>query len=134
MTVLVLDTSALVEFLVGADDLAERVRDHTSGHRLAAPHAVDLECASVLRGLVRGKKLPESEAERALSLLGRMQLRRYDHVPLLPRIWDLRHNMWPYDASYVALAETLSAELVTVDAKFAGAPHIRCPVTNLRLT
>lgn len=132
MSGLVLDTSALVEFLVGADELAERVRARTPGHRLAAPHAVDLECASVLRGLVRGKKLPEGEAERALNLLGRMQLKRYDHVPLLPRIWELRHNMWPHDASYVALAETLNAELITVDAKFAGAPHIRCQVTNLR--
>ncbi|MFC7817701.1 type II toxin-antitoxin system VapC family toxin [Streptomyces sp. NPDC057148] len=133
MSVLVLDTSALVEFLVGGDELAERVRARTLDHRLAAPHAVDLECASVLRGLVRGNKLPEGEAERALQLLGRMPLRRYDHVPLLPRVWELRHNMWPYDASYVALAETLDAALVTVDAKFAGAPHLRCRVDNLRL-
>ncbi|ELS54138.1 putative PilT protein-like protein [Streptomyces viridochromogenes Tue57] len=42
------DTSALVEFLVGADELAERVRARTTGHRLGAPHAVDLQCASVL--------------------------------------------------------------------------------------
>lgn len=132
MSALVLDTSALVEFLVGSDELAERVRSRTSGRRLAAPHAVDLECASVLRGLVRGKKLPEEEAARALDLLGRMQLRRYDHVPLLPRIWELRHNMWIYDASYVALAESLGSELLTVDAKFAGAPGLRCNVSNLR--
>ncbi|MFL9657323.1 type II toxin-antitoxin system VapC family toxin [Streptomyces sp. PB17] len=132
MSVLVLDTSALVEFLVGGDALADRVRARVADHRMAAPHAVDLECASVFRGLVRGGKLPEGEAERALQLLGRMQLKRYDHAPLLPRIWELRHNMWPYDASYVALAETLGAELVTVDAKFAGAPHIRCGLINLR--
>ncbi|MGW5563231.1 type II toxin-antitoxin system VapC family toxin [Streptomyces tendae] len=132
MSVLVLDTSALVEFLVGGDALADRVRARVTDHRLAAPHAVDLECASVFRGLVRGGKLPEGEAERALRLLARMQLTRYDHAPLLPRIWELRHNMWPYDASYVALAETLGAELVTVDAKFAGAPHIRCGLINLR--
>ncbi|MGW6458590.1 type II toxin-antitoxin system VapC family toxin [Streptomyces sp. NPDC055078] len=133
MSVLVLDTSALVEFLVGSDDLADEVRAHTTGHVLAAPYAVDLECASVLRGLARGRKLPEDEAERALGLLGRMSLKRYDHVPLLPRIWQLRHNMWPYDASYIALAELLRAELVTVDAKLAGAPGIRCAVRNLRL-
>lgn len=134
MSVLVLDASAVVEFLVGGDALADRVRAYTLHRRLAAPHAVDLECASVLRGLVRGGKLPEPEAERALGLLSRMQLRRYDHAPLLPRIWGLRHNMWPYDASYVALAETLGAELVTVDAKFAGTPHIRCRVSNLRFS
>ncbi|MEV5154872.1 type II toxin-antitoxin system VapC family toxin [Streptomyces werraensis] len=133
MSILVFDTSAIVEFLVGGDALADKVRDHTRGRRLAAPHAVDLETASVLRGLVRGGKLPESEAERALDLLRRMQLRRYDHTALLPRIWELRHNMWPYDASYAALAEALGAELVTVDAKFSGVPHLRCQVTDLRL-
>jgi predicted nucleic acid-binding protein len=53
--VIVLDTSAAVEFLVGSDDLAEDVRVAVSGQKLAAPHAVDLECASTLRGLVQGR-------------------------------------------------------------------------------
>jgi predicted nucleic acid-binding protein len=130
--VIVLDTSALVEFLVGADAAAERVREATRGHRLAVPHAADLECAAALRGLVRGKKLTEGAASSALRLLARIGLRRHDHVPLLPRIWELRDNMWPYDAAYVALAEALSAVLVTVDAKLAGVPGVRCAVRNLR--
>jgi predicted nucleic acid-binding protein len=130
--VIVLDTSALVEFLVGSDLVADQVRAVAAGERLAAPHAVDLECASTLRGLVRGKKLPEDEGLRALDLLGRMNFRRYDHVPLLPRIWELRHNMWPYDAAYVALSESLQADLITVDGKFAGAPGLRCTIRNLR--
>jgi predicted nucleic acid-binding protein len=129
---IVLDTSAMVEFLVGSDPVADKVRAVAAGERLAAPYAVDLECASTLRGLVRGKKLPASEGARALHLLGRMNLKRFDHVPLLPRIWELRHNMWPYDASYVALAETLGTELVTLDGKLAGAPGLRCTVRNLR--
>jgi predicted nucleic acid-binding protein len=130
--VIVLDTSALVEFLVGSDAVAQRVRAAVAGERLAAPHAVDLECASTLRGLVRGGKLPADEARRALDLLGVISLRRYDHVPLLPRIWELRENMWPYDAAYVALAETLGAELVTTDRKLAAAPGIRCRIRDLR--
>ncbi|WP_322751484.1 MULTISPECIES: type II toxin-antitoxin system VapC family toxin [unclassified Frankia] len=129
---IVLDTSALVEFLVGSDPVAEKVRVVAFGERLAAPHAVDLECASTLRGLVRGGKLPADEGARALDLLGRMPLRRFDHVPLFPRIWALRHKMWPYDAAYVALAEVLGAELVTVDRKFAGTPGLMCPVRDLR--
>lgn len=76
MTVLVLDTSALVEFVVGSDALAERVRTRTAGCRPAAPHAVDLECASVLRRPAHAKKLPEEEALRAIDLLGRMQPHR----------------------------------------------------------
>jgi predicted nucleic acid-binding protein len=78
---IVLDTSAVVEFLVGADTLGEKVRAVSVGERLAAPHAVDLECASTLRGLVRRAKLPADEARRALDLLGIIKLKRYDRVP-----------------------------------------------------
>lgn len=127
---IVLDTSAMVEFLVGADEVAERIRTIVVGQSLAAPHAVDLECASTLRGLVQGKKLPPDEGERALQLLGRMNLKRYGHTSLLPRIWQLRHNMWPYDAAYVALAESLSAELVTLDGKIGRVPGLKCAVCN----
>jgi len=129
---IVLDTSALVEFLVGADAVAEKVRTASIGEQLAAPCAVDLECASTLRGLVMGKKLPADEGKRALGLLGTMTLKRYDHVPLLTRIWELRHNMWPYDAAYVALAESLGVELVTVDGKLGSVPGLKCVVRNLR--
>ncbi len=129
---IVLDTSAIVEFLVGADPVAERVRAITTSEQLAAPHAIDLECASTLRGLVHGGKLPPDEAERALELLGRMKITRYGHVLLLPRIWQLRHTMWPYDAAYVALAESLHAELVTLDAKVEKIPGLMCTVRNLR--
>ena len=129
---IVLDTSAIVEFLVGADDLAERVRVATTGEKLAAPHAVDLECASTLRGLVQRSKLPPDEAERALELLGRMKITRYGHVPLLPRVWQLRHNMWPSDAAYVAQAESLGADLATLDAKIEKIPGLMCTVRNLR--
>ena len=129
---IVLDTSAMVEFLVGADPLAERVRAVVAGAKIAAPHAVDLECAAALRGLVRGRKLPSAEAERALELLGSMRLARYGHLPLLARIWQLRHNMWPYDAAYVALAESLDAELVTLDGKLKAIPGVSCAVRNLR--
>jgi predicted nucleic acid-binding protein len=126
--VIVLDTSAMVEFLVGADPVAESIRAIVSGEQLAAPHAVDLECASTLRGLVLGSKLPPDEGERALALLGKMSVKRYGHVPLLPRIWQLRNNMWPYDAAYVALAETLSADLVTLDRKIGKVPGLTCTI------
>jgi predicted nucleic acid-binding protein len=122
----------MVEFLAGADDVAERVRGAVGGDTLAAPHAVDLECASALRGLVHNQKLPADEAQRALELLRVISLKRYGHVPLLARIWQLRQNAWPYDAAYVALAESLNADLVTVDSRFEEIPGIRCTVRNLR--
>lgn len=125
---IVVDTSALVEFLVGGDTRAERVRTIAAGETLAAPHGVDLECLAALRGLVHGGKLPEAEAERAVRLLGRMDIRRYEHMPVALRIWQLRHNMWPYDAAYAALAELLEVPLLTVDKKFTSVPGLRCTV------
>ena len=129
---IVLDTSAMVEFLVGTDSIAESIRALSTGEKLAAPHAIDLECASTLRGLVNGNKLPPDEGERALQLLARMSLKRYAHTPLLPRIWQLRHNMWPCDAAYVALAESLGVEFVTLNSKIEKVPGINCTVRNPR--
>lgn len=129
---IVLDTSAMVELLVGRDAIADEIRDLVTGQRLAAPQAMDLECASTLRGLVNGRKLPAREAERALDLLAKMNAKRYGHAALLPRIWQLSNNMWPYDAAYVALAESLSAQLVTIDAKVAKVPGIHCEVVRPR--
>jgi predicted nucleic acid-binding protein len=40
--------------------------------------------------------------------------------------------MWPYDAAYVALAESLGAELATIDGKFSRTPGLFCTVRNLR--
>jgi predicted nucleic acid-binding protein len=50
----------------------------------------------------------------------------------LPRIWQLRDNLTAYDATYVALAEALSCELVTADARLARAPGPACPITVVR--
>jgi predicted nucleic acid-binding protein len=40
---------------------------------------------------------------------------------LLPRVWDLRHNLTAYDAAYLALAEALEAPLLTRDRRIATA-------------
>jgi predicted nucleic acid-binding protein len=50
---------------------------------------------------------------------------RYDHEPLLDRIWELRENLTAYDAAYVALAEGLNATLVTRDRKLSAVPVLR---------
>jgi predicted nucleic acid-binding protein len=61
-----------------------------------------------------------------------MNIRRYAHTSLLPRIWQLRDNMRPYDAAYVALAESLEAQLLTIDVKLERAPGIRCQILRPR--
>jgi len=47
-------------------------------------------------------------------------IQRYPHDVLLPRIWELRHNMTAYDTAYVALAEAIGAPLLTRDESLAA--------------
>jgi len=42
--------------------------------------------------------------------------------------WELRHNVTPYDAAYVALAELMSATLLTSDIRLSKAPGIDCSI------
>jgi len=48
---------------------------------------------------------------------------------LLDELWQLRHNMSAYDASYVALAEALDCVLVAADARLIRSPQAKCTVT-----
>jgi predicted nucleic acid-binding protein len=43
-------------------------------------------------------------------------------------MWDLRDEMTPHGAAYVALAMVLRAPLITTDHKLAAAPDLSCAV------
>jgi len=98
---------------------------------MAAPELVDLEILSALRGLVRAGKLQPAYARSALTELGRLSMSRHSHGVLLDRCWELRDNVNPYDAAYVALAERFDVELLTADVRLANASGPRCSVTVL---
>src|SRR6185437_8474611 len=97
--------------------------------QLHAPHLIDSEVASGLRGLVRAQKLEAAAGHAALQVLQRMGMRRYPVVGVLGRVWELRDNLSAYDACYIALAEALGCGLLTTDARLSRAPGIGCAVT-----
>ena len=82
-------------------------------------------------GYVHRGELSLTAAERAIERLQGLRVDRHAHPPLLPRCWELRDNVTPYDAAYVALAEALGVPLLTADARLANAPGIRCEVELL---
>jgi predicted nucleic acid-binding protein len=45
---------------------------------------------------------------------------------LAGRVWELRRNVTPYDAAYLALAEARNCRLVTTDGKLRDCPGRRC--------
>ncbi len=129
---IVIDASALTELVVGGTPRAVRVaaRVAVTGETLHAPHLIDLEVLSVLRSL-EARGLAAAIASRAISELLAVALTRYAHDQFAPRIWQLRSNLTPYDACYVALAEALNAPLITCDARLAGAPGNRATIELL---
>lgn len=131
LIVIIADSSVLVAALVDDDRAGETARGRLAGEDLAAPELVDLEVMSVIRRLVLAGRLPLRRAALALQDLGDLPIRRSSHVPLLPRCWELRNNVTPYDAAYVALAELLDCNLVTADARLSRAPGLRCAVEVL---
>ena len=100
------------------------------GQTLHAPHLLDLEVTQVLRRCVAAGQIDEERGRAALSDLSEFPLRRYPHVLLLPRVWELRNNFTAYDAVYVALAEVIDAPLLTRDQRLAAAArrHVKVEV------
>jgi len=121
---IVVDASAMLEVLLGTETGA-RVEDRllSRGESLHAPHLLDVEVAQVLRRYAAGGELTPERGREALMDLVDFPVHRYPHDVLLPRIWELRHNVTAYDAIYLALAETLAAPLVTCDARLGSAPR-----------
>lgn len=124
---IVIDASALIELLVGGTPRAARLaqRIGRDGESLHAPHLIDLEVVSVVRGLAARAAISSGDAARALADLVALDLARYPHDVLVPRIWQLRGNLTPYDAAYVALGEQLAAPVLTCDRRLAAAPGHR---------
>lgn len=129
---IVLDASAVVELLLATPTgrrVAERLRSPTLS--LHAPELIDVEVAQVVRRYVLAGTLAEERGRLALQHLAELDLARYSHRDLLPRIWALRSNLTAYDAAYVSLAEVLDATLVTTDRRLAAAPGLAAAVEVL---
>jgi predicted nucleic acid-binding protein len=127
--VIVLDASSAIEWLLQTgtgERVAQRIL--SSGETVHAPYLLDVEVTQVLRRHVARGVITASRAEEALQDLLDLRSRRYSHVLLLWRTWELRDNLSAYDAVYVALAEALDATLITCDGKIASAPGHRANV------
>ncbi|MSO42576.1 MAG: PIN domain-containing protein [Solirubrobacterales bacterium] len=118
----VVDASVLVEFVARGDrhEAAEEAiaADYDS---LFAPHLIDAEVGHAIRGLVARGELEEGAGGAALDELADLRLMRAHHGMLLGAAWELRSTLTFYDALYVALAELLEVELITLDARLARA-------------
>ena len=99
--------------------------------QVAAPSVVDLEVYGVWRRLMLQGVITASDAREGIELYSAMRILRHEHVLLLPRIWQLRHDVTAFDAAYVALVEALGAPLLTADHKLARTASRYCDVVTV---
>jgi predicted nucleic acid-binding protein len=129
---IVVDASVVVNVVADDGEDGDLARDRIARDPdLHAPHVLDLEVTSALRKRTASGVLEAGRAADALEGLRLLVVARYPHIPLLARAWELRANVTPYDAAYLALAEALGCRLVTTDVALANVPGARCPVDVL---
>ena len=122
---MVADASVIVD-LLASDDVHRRktARDRlTNGDAIFAPACIDMEVVAALRGLARRSDVLADDAPLLIRQWLRMPIRREPLAhAITDRIWQLRANMAAYNAGYVALAEQLTASLLTCDRKYPEIP------------
>lgn len=95
---------------------------------VSAPDLVDVETVAVFRKRWLAGGLTWRRFLSAVDDLGDIAIDRFPTLPLMRRAYQLRANVTPYDATYLALAEGLACPLVTADAHLARAPGLACDV------
>lgn len=116
----VVDTSVVVDFLLGVG-AAEQVRALMSSEgELAAPDLLVFEVLAVLRRQALRGEIAEERAAGAVSDLGDLPIELFPSLPLRQRAWALRGSLTVADALFVALAEQLGEPLATGDSALAN--------------
>lgn len=129
-TSLVFDASALLPLVVNRP--AQRGAIETAmGADILVPHVADAEVLTSLRNLWLSGQIDQPLLLAAAGELEAMPVPRMGMLGLHQRVLQLRSHLSTFDATYVALAESLELELVTYDRAQAEAPGIRCDVILL---
>ena len=126
---LVIDASVVVAALIDSGPEGLWAEELLASNDLLAPHLLPVEVASTLRATAMADRISGDAAALAHGDLVEMSLRLVPYEPFADRVWELRHNVTPYDAWYVAVAEAVDAPLATLDLRLSQASGPRCDFT-----
>lgn len=118
---LVVDASAIVEVLtVDPAEIPELVDRLSDVEWMSAPYLIDYEVHNVLRKMIFRGDIDAEMADEARGAYRTLRLSRHALTEdMAERAWALRENITAYDASYIALAETLNVPFVTTERRLA---------------
>ncbi len=117
----VLDTSGVVDYLLGDGAASQVLELLAGGGPAAAPDLLVFEVLAVLRRACGRGEIAADRAQAAVEDLGDLAIELFPSLPLRRRAFELRENLTIGDALFVALAEQLGEPLATKDAGLARA-------------
>jgi predicted nucleic acid-binding protein len=123
---LVVDASVMVAALTDTGPLGRWSESILLSGPLAAPHLMPVEVAGVLRRAQLAGAISSDVSSLAHSDLLSWRVELFPYSAFASRAWELRANVTTCDAWYVALAEALGAEMVTLDERLSRASGPRC--------
>jgi predicted nucleic acid-binding protein len=112
---IVVDASVLTDFLLGRLEALDALQRELAGREqepVHAPELIEPETLNALRRLASRGMVAHHRASEAVADLANARLIRYPHAPLRDRVWELRHDLAAYDATYLALAEALDQPIL----------------------
>jgi len=121
---LVVDASVVVDGMVSSGVRGNRCRAILQEHCFV-PELLFSEVASAL---ARWERHTGQAAEAEVSSVLAFGWTTVSHGEWGSRLWALRHDLSLYDATYVAIAQTLDIALATTDRKFATIARKYCDV------
>ena len=120
MSILIIDTSIAVKWLLPESlyQLARQIR--FSSHQLHAPTFLDVELVNVLWKKVRKGEVDRGRAVNLIAQLPEWRLTRHPDASLVGPAFDLANRLGRtvYDCLYLALAVRLGGQMVTADERF----------------
>ncbi|MGW2545360.1 Trp biosynthesis-associated membrane protein [Kitasatospora sp. NPDC001574] len=129
---IVVDASALVLALADEGERGAAARaELAADDEWAAPEHLVIEVMQSLRGLYLARELTAERVGELATELPGLAIRKVPVGPLLGRIWELKDNLTPDDAAYVAVAEQYGVPLVTADLRLMRASGPRCEIRGI---
>ncbi|HZY04045.1 MAG TPA: type II toxin-antitoxin system VapC family toxin [Anaeromyxobacteraceae bacterium] len=120
MALAVVDASAVSAVLFGEPE-AEHVTGRLEERELVAPSLLPYEVANVAAFKLRRRLLPLREVATGLELFARLDIALRPADPAALTAVAERSGLTAYDAAYLWLADSLGAELVTLDRRLERA-------------
>ncbi len=125
---IVVDASLICDFILNAEANPDLISFLSMQDGIAAPGHIAYEVGNVIRKHYLAGKVTGERGSEALDSYLSLPIDLYEVTAIAHVAWRYRDNLSFYDASYVALAETLGVALYTRDKRMRNAPRLRAEI------